>query len=107
MDDMSRATEELRLRRASYRREVIRPPQSRRYARPAMYLIERGRGSIGFDVPVAAADVVLVPRGDPHAIETTTSRVELVIATLEFMLPDHPLLQTLPAIIHIPAAQLE
>jgi AraC-like DNA-binding protein len=107
MDDMSRATEELRVRRASYHRDVIRAPQSRRYARPGMYLIERGRANIGFELTVAAGDVVVAPRGDAHTIETVASRLELVVAAFEFMLPDHPLLQTLPATIHIPAFHLD
>src|SRR4029079_4441487 len=93
MDDMSRATEELRLRRVSYHRDVIRAPRSRHETAPAMYLIERGRGSIGFDLTMAASDVIIVPRGDPHTIEAKSSRVELVVAAAEVMLPDHHLLR--------------
>lgn len=107
VDLLSRTTEQLRLRRATYRRDTIRAPHGRTFDDGAgMYLVEHGRATIGFDLAIAEGDVILMPRGEAHAIEAR-AELALIVARFEFVAPDHPLLQSLPALIHIPAERLD
>jgi len=107
VDLLSRTTEQLRLRSASYRRETIRASHARTFDHGAgMCLVEHGRATIGFDLALGDGDVILMPRAEAHTIEAR-AELALIVAEFEFAAPDHPLLQSLPAMIHIAAERLD
>lgn len=115
-DVLSRAIDELRVRGASYQRDVLAAPWSRAFAdgvpgvhhvrrgaaelRAAHATIELGPGDLVI-VPAGAARVVTSPPGVPDA-----ASCELITGQFAFGATDHPLLAMLPGVLHVRGDQV-
>jgi hypothetical protein len=112
MDTLSRATEELRLLRATYQRRTVQAPaiQDAEPSRPAFHLVEQGNPVLRVGTRervLAPGDVVLVPRGLDHVFEARRRSFRLLTGELAWVVADHPILQSLPELIVIDQAALE
>ena len=110
MDPMSQAVDEMRLRRASYRR--VRGASAREISHGAgecgVMLVLGGRAQLraaSDAYALAAGDLIVLPSGAPHTLALNRDS-ELLCARLEFDAPDHPLFGVLPTVIHAPPDRL-
>jgi AraC-like DNA-binding protein len=108
MDLMSRAVDEMRLRRVAYERQVLRSSAATRHAEGerGLHLVLRGQARLrvdGSNWALASGDTVILPCSLAHVLEPERlhgESCELLSGLLEFEAADHPLFTVLPPVIH-------
>lgn len=107
MDLMSRAVDEMRLRRVTYEGYILRSSAATRHAagQRGLHSVLRGQARLRVDGRTWAlglGDTVILPCSLPHTLESASPReaCEMLSGSLEFEAADHPLFTVLPAVIH-------
>lgn len=114
MDLMSRAVEQMRLRRTTFVVRELPSPFDDRHARGSagLHLILSGHARFDdghVERDLGPGDLLLLPQAAAHRIQSapgSSAVTRVLTGELAFQAPDHPLLSVLPAAIHAPPALL-
>jgi AraC-like DNA-binding protein len=111
MDLLSEVLREVRFSSAAYRWLDLRVPFRMDFDQPhlrGVHIIARGGCELAF--PDGAVqrldegDLVILPRGDTHALRSPGGGADTVVVCGAFLVgePDHPVLRGLPRTVHVP-----
>ncbi len=112
MDPLSAAVDELGLRGVTYRRIDVSSPWQVRYSASGrgLHLVERGRATLELGRrtwELSRGDLVLLPRGAEHSLRSAKGAPRgessaLACGLFDLVAPDHPMLGSLPDVVHVP-----
>jgi AraC-like DNA-binding protein len=104
-DPLSTAIEELGLRRAVFRRSRARLGSPLRFegGRQGLHVLERGQATLRVErlrIALRPGDVIIALRGADHELHAVGADADVVCGLFELDAKDHPMLASLPAVLH-------